>query len=363
MADGPEKDEKTEEATAKRLNEAREEGQVPFSSEIMSAATLVAGLLAFVTVGPRLAQAAGAGVAGGLARVGDLGPAELDDHSFVALLRGAVQGVLPTLLMLILPVVILAAVIGLAQVGGLRLSPKAVQPKPNKLDPIAGLKRMFSVTAWTRTGLAALKLIALGTTVVLVTWKDILRVGNLAGGDLGPVVRAIGFLASKVAIAGVLAILALSIFDLWFQRTQFAKDMRMSKKEIKDENKSTEGDPMVKARIRQIQREVASRRMMEAVPDATVVVTNPTHFAVALDYDDQSSGAPRVVAKGVDQVAQRIKSVAREAGVLIYEDPPLARALHRSCDIGDEVPEDLFAAVAGVLAYVYRVQGKAPLTA
>jgi len=174
---------------------------------------------------------------------------------------------------------------------------------------------------------------------------------------------AVGALVRRAAITGVLAVLVLAIFDFWFQRAQFSKDMRMSRKEIKDEHKSSDGDPMVKARIRQVQRESASRRMMDDVPDATVVVTNPTHFAVALSYDSQGAGAPRVVAKGVDSLARRIKDVAREAGVLVYEDPPLARGLHRSCEIGAEIPEDLFKAVAGVLAYVYRVQGGTPATA
>lgn len=363
MAEGPEKDEKTEEATPKRLADAREKGQVPFSSEVMSASTLVAGLLAFAVVGPHLATTAGSEVAGGLHRVGELGAVELDLDAFAGLLRGTIEGILPALLMLVLPVVALAAIVGFAQVGGVRLAPKAIEPKPNKLDPIQGAKRMFGAKAWTRTGMALAKLVVLAVTVMLVVWEDLVRVGSLAGADLGPVLSAVGVLATRAAIAGVLAILALSIFDLWFQRMQFAKEMRMSKKEIKDEHKSSEGDPMVKARIRQVQREVASQRMMDEVPDATVVVTNPTHFAVALRYDPNGTGAPRVVAKGVDEVAQRIKAVAREHGVLVHEAPPLARALHRTCELGDEVPEDLFQAVAGVLAYVYRVQGGTPVPA
>jgi flagellar biosynthesis protein FlhB len=177
---------------------------------------------------------------------------------------------------------------------------------------------------------------------------------------LGPALVAIGRIVSRAAVAGVIVITLLALFDLWFQRAQHAKEMKMSKKELRDEHKSSEGDPMVKARIRQVQREVASQRMMEEVPNATVVVTNPTHFAVALRYTSEEGGAPRVVAKGVDEIARKIKDVAREAGVLVYEDPPLARALHRGCQIGDEVPEELFQAVAGVLAYVYRVQGGAP---
>jgi len=329
----------------------------------MSATTLVAGLLAFVVVGPRLAEDAGASVAKGVSRIGDLGVVNLDIHGYAGLLRGAVEHILPAILALVLPVVGLAAIVGFAQVGGVRLAPKAVQPQPNKLDPIQGAKRMFGVKAWARTGMAAAKLVILILTVFLVTWEDVVRVGNLAGQDMGPVIAAVGVLAGRAAIAGVLAILALAIFDLWFQRQQFGKEMRMSKKEIKDEHKSTEGDPMVKARIRQVQREAAGKRMMEDVPDATVVVTNPTHFAVALRYEPDGLTAPRIVAKGVDEVAQRIKQVARDADVLVYEDPPLARALHRTCEIGDEVPEDLFQAVAGVLAYVYRVQGGAPTPA
>jgi flagellar biosynthetic protein FlhB len=363
VADAPEQEEKTEDATAKRLGEAREKGQVAFSTELMSATTLVAALLAFLLAGPSLAEATGASVAGGLTRVGDLGAVDLDLEAFAALLRGAVQHILPAILALILPVVGLAVLVGFAQVGGVSLAPKAVQPQPNKLDPIQGAKRMFGVKAWTRTGMAAAKLLVLSATVLLATWKDVLRVGELAGADLGPVLAAVGVLATRATVAGVLAILGLAIFDLWFQRRQFAKEMRMTKKEIKDEHKSTEGDPMVKARIRQIQREVASQRMMDEVPDATVVVTNPTHFAVALRYDRDGPGAPRVVAKGVDEVAQRIRKAARAADVLIHEDPPLARALHRTCQLGDEVPEDLFRAVAGVLAYVYRVQGETSASA
>ena len=163
----------------------------------------------------------------------------------------------------------------------------------------------------------------------------------------------------KAVAAGVLVILFLSIIDLNYQRYQHEKDLRMTKKEVKDEHKNTEGDPHVKARIRKVQRELATRRMMEDVPDATVVVTNPTHFAVALRYDrSETEAAPRVVAKGVDEVALRIREVARSAGVPAYEDRLLARALHARVDIGDVIPEELFQAVAKVLAYVYRQEGK-----
>jgi flagellar biosynthesis protein FlhB len=360
MSEGPEKDEKTEDATPRRLEDAREKGEVAFSSELMAAATLVGGLLAFAITGPNLAETAGSSVAGGVRRVGDLAMAELSLEDFANLLAGTLRGILPQVMRLVFPVVIAAAVVGFVQVGGLRMAPQAIGVKWSKLNPVAGAKRLFGAKSWMRTGLALLKLTALGVTLVVVSWEDVVHVGKLAGGDLGPALVAIGRIVSRAAVAGVIVITLLALFDLWFQRAQHAKEMKMSKKELRDEHKSSEGDPMVKARIRQVQREVAGQRMMEEVPNATVVVTNPTHFAVALRYTSEEGGAPRVVAKGVDEIARKIKDVAREAGVLVYEDPPLARALHRGCQIGDEVPEELFQAVAGVLAYVYRVQGGAP---
>ena len=164
---------------------------------------------------------------------------------------------------------------------------------------------------------------------------------------------------SVTAGAAVLTVVALAVIDLVYQRFQHKQDMRMTRKEVRDEQKNTDGDPQVKARIRRVQREMASRRMMQDVPDATVVITNPEHYAVALQYSEGGGSAPRVVAKGVDEVAQRIKAVAREHGVFLFENPPLARALHRQAEIGDPIPEGLYQAVANVLAYVFRVQGRA----
>ena len=182
---------------------------------------------------------------------------------------------------------------------------------------------------------------------------------SVAGTDVQTCLVAIGRLLLRATAAGLLVIIAISLIDLIYQRLQFAKDQRMSKKEIRDEHKNAEGDPHVRARIRQIQREMAMSRMMDDVPDATVVITNPTHYAVALRYVDGTDAAPTVLAKGLDEVALRIRAIAAENDVLVVEEPPLARALHRACDVGDAVPEDLFEAVAKVLAYVYRAQGAA----
>jgi flagellar biosynthesis protein FlhB len=190
----------------------------------------------------------------------------------------------------------------------------------------------------------------------------------MGSSELGPLLRGVGLVVFRSALAGVLAMLAIAIIDLFFQRHQHDKDLRMTKEEVKEEHKTTEGDPHVRARVRSLQREASRRRMMSEVPNATVVVTNPDHYAVALAYPRGSDGeptygAPRVVAKGADFLAQQIKKVAREARVLCYEDVALARSLYAQVDIGEEIPHDLYAAVAAVLNYVYRVQGIGSRTA
>jgi flagellar biosynthetic protein FlhB len=356
MAEQTPKDEKTEEATGRRLDEARERGQVAFSTELMTGSTLAAAGLTLLLLGTALANSSGGLVKRSFIQMGRLGTRDLGVPEFEKLVSGATSYILPSFLGLVLPAVVVAILVGYAQIG-VQVAPKAVAFDLAKLDPIQGLKRIFSAKAVMRTLMSGLKIVLIMSAVGFFAWRGLQSVAPLAGADLGPAMAMVGRLASKAAIAGVVVILVLSVFDIWFQRGQFSRDMRMSKKEIKDEHKSSEGDPLVRSRIRQLQREVASKRMMEDVPKATVVVTNPTHFAVALSYENGQAQAPRVVAKGVDEVAAKIREVAREAGVLLYEDPPLARALHREVQIGDEIPEDLFQAVAGVLAYVYRLRG------
>lgn len=358
MADGPEKDEKTEEATPKRLEEARDKGQVAFSSETMAGATLVGSALALLLAGPALANAAGDGVVEGLARLRTLGLEELDAAAFAALLGASLRDALLPMLLFVAPFTAIAWIAGYGQVG-FRITPKATELDPSKLSPAKGAQKIFSKRSLVRTGLATLKVgLVFGVVVAAVT----LQVGSitpLAGQGVREVLpQAFGVLA-RTAGAAVLTVVALAVIDLVYQRFQHKQDMRMTRKEVRDEQKNTDGDPQVKARIRRVQREMASRRMMQDVPDATVVVTNPEHYAVALQYSEGGGSAPRVVAKGVDEVAQRIKAVAREHGVFLFENPPLARALHRQAEIGDPIPEGLYQAVANVLAYVFRVQGRA----
>lgn len=356
MADEAEKDQKTEDATPRRRREAREKGQVALSSELLAGTMLLAAAGAFVILGPRLVDRAGELVVGGMGALG-AGTEELALADAAGLFTQAVRAIAPSVLLLLAPALAVGLTVAYGQVG-FQITPKAVGFDPAKIDPVKGLQRLFSLRSVVRTALSAAKI-----TVVLVAMGGVALwhvepLSRLGGGDMGPVLAAIGYVLLRCVAAGILAILVLALADAFFQRYQHEVDLRMTRKEVRDELKATDGDPHVKSRIRQVQRDLARRRMMTEVPKATVVVTNPTHFAVALRYDREAEGgAPYVVAKGIDRVALRIREIAREAGVPCYEDPPLARALHASVEIGDPIPEQLFQAVAGVLAYVYRLRG------
>lgn len=357
MAD-EDKDAKTEEATPRKLEEARADGQVAMSTEFVAGIMLAATVISIMTVGGGLTEAAGLLVVDGAQEASRLAIQELVVGDFTGLLRRAGNSVFGPLTLLVGPVLMVGLLVGYGQIG-LQLSPKAVQVKVEKLNPISGFKKVLGPRGFMRTGLGVLKISCIGTAIAMVCWFEIPAISSVAGTDVQTCLVAIGRLLLRTTAAGLLVIIAISLIDLIYQRLQFAKDQRMSKKEIRDEHKNAEGDPHVRARIRQIQREMAMSRMMDDVPDATVVITNPTHYAVALRYVDGTDAAPTVLAKGLDEVALRIRAIATENDVVVVEEPPLARALHRACDVGDAVPEDLFEAVAKVLAYVYKAQGAA----
>lgn len=363
MAEDVEKDEKTEDATPRRRQEAREQGQVALSTELVAAASIGCAFGALVIAGSSLAQATGGLLARTLEGVGSFGRLELTVPEGAGLLVSAAEPVALPLVLVVLPLLAVAFLIAYAQIG-FRVTPKAIELDLSKLDPIKGFGRVASAKGVVRALLALAKIVAIVAVVAAVAWSRVPALAPLAGADVGPVLAGIGGLLVRCAAGGLTSIAALAALDWGWQRWQHEKELKMSKKELKDELRSSEGDPALKARIRSLQREMARRRMMADVPTATVVVTNPTHYAVALRYEraeDAADGrqrAPTVVAKGVDHVARRIKEVALEAGVVCYEDVPLARALHAQVEIGEEIPEALYQAVASVLAYVYRVQGR-----
>jgi flagellar biosynthetic protein FlhB len=254
------------------------------------------------------------------------------------------------------------AVVVLAQtgVGGWVFSTKPFSPQFSRLNPIAGFGRMFSKHGLVELGKALLKTIIVAVVVGVAIWKERDALVALLTMSLPDGVASIGRLLGVTFIVGAGSLVLVAAIDVPFQIWQHHHRLRMTKEEVRQEMKETEGDPHIKARIRQQQREMARRRMMAAVPSADVVVTNPTHYAVALKYDSAGGRAPRVVAKGADAVAAKIRELAQEHRVPLLEAPPLARALYKHTDLGDEIPAMLYKAVAEVLAYVFQLRSYRP---
>jgi flagellar biosynthetic protein FlhB len=339
------------------MREAREKGQVGMSTEAISASSLLAVGGSFLVMGGFLAEAVGGLLVSSLSRVGVNPTTPLESGEAAQLVSDAIGSIGTEFILFILPALCVAALVGYSQ-AGLQITPKSIGFDASKISPKKGLERLFSARSAVRAGMAFAKVLVVMGTIAVLGWLQLPKMSALSGADFGPTLQMVGSIIVRCVSGAMLAILTLGFIDLLFQRWQHTKEQRMTKQEVKEEMKNTEGDPHMKARIRQIQREVASRRMMADVPTATVIVTNPTHYAVALKYERDIEGGdtPRVVAKGVDAVAKKIKEIGGEAGVTLFEDRPLARALHARAEIGDEIPADLFEAVAAVLAYVYRVE-------
>ncbi|QQE80820.1 flagellar biosynthesis protein FlhB [Alicyclobacillus sp. SO9] len=347
--------EKTERATPQRRQEARREGQVARSSELTSALSLfalIAGLRVF-----------GGHIWSGWVSVmkTDLGNAQRPDFTQIQLV-GLVDGQIITFLKLLLPLLALAVFVGgiasFAQVGVLFV-PKHVMPDLKRIDPISGFKRMFSLRSTVEAIKSILKLAVVGLVAYSVVRGAVGTIEQMYEVSITAYPRLVGDLIFRMAIEIAALMLVLGALDFFYQRYDFEKSIRMSKDDIKDEHKREEGDDQIKGRIRQRGRALATQRMMQEVEKADVVVTNPTHYAVAMVYDTSRALAPLVVAKGQDDMARRIRERAKEAKVALVENKPLAQALYRLVDIGDVIPEDLFQAVAEVLAYVYRLNNKA----
>ena len=356
MAEEQTGQERSEQPTAKRLTEARKKGQVARSRELNTLLVMLASALAlWLLSGPAMSGMTSL-FSEALSPSGDvLKQAELVPTHLMHVLLSALTLITP-----FLAITVVAALAGPALMGGLLFSADAIAFKADKLDPIKGLGRVFSTKGLIELVKALLKFfLVLGVAVLIYKYleRDVMALITL------DVVEGIARSGSMVMIALVLlsaTLVLIAAIDVPYQLWSHNKQMRMTKQEIKDEGKETDGRPEVKARVRQLQREVSQRRMLQDVPDADVVITNPTHYSVALKYDKDGSGAPRVVAKGQDLIALKIRSIAIEHDVAIYEEPPLARALHGTTEIGDEIPGPLFLAVARVLAYVYHLRKSTP---
>ncbi len=343
-------------ASERRLQKAREEGRVPRSRDFGHFAMLGGALLAAAALGPGLAQASIEMVRDAM-RFGrpEALAAERLPLLFASVGLDAFLALLP-----LLGAFALAAIAASAIPGGVVFSGKALKVDASKLSPIAGLKRIFSI----RGSVELLKLIVLAIALIAVSaWFVSSSLAEFAGLATWPLAQALrsGSALMGAGLTTLLAVLAtVALVDLPFQWFRHRSELRMTHQEARQETKESDGDPMLRSRIRQRQREIASRRMLAAVPAADVVVTNPTHYAVAIRYDETKGGAPRVVAKGVDLVAGRIREVARAASVPLVQAPPLARALYAHVELDREIPVALYNAVAQVLAYVHQLRHWVP---
>ncbi|MEZ8802382.1 flagellar biosynthesis protein FlhB [Vibrio splendidus] len=344
--------ERTEDATSKRLQQAKEKGQVARSKELASASVLIVGAISLMWFGESMAKA----LFEAMQRLFSLSRDEIfDTNKLLEIAGGALVNLLFPLF-LILITLFVAAVIGAAGVGGVNFSMQAAMPKASKLNPLSGIKRMFGLQSWVELLKSILKVaLVSGMAIYLIqaSQHDLMQLSM----DVYPqnIFHALDILLNFILLISCSLLIVVAI-DIPFQIWQHADQLKMTKQEVKDEFKDTEGKPEVKGRIRMLQREAAQRRMMADVPQADVIVTNPEHFSVALRYKQNQDKAPIVVAKGVDHMAMKIREIARENDIYIIPAPPLARALYHTTELEQQIPDGLFSAVAQVLAYVFQLK-------
>ncbi len=346
--------EKTEKATPKKREESRKKGQVAKSSDLPGAFVMLFVFSSFLMLGSYYKQ-----------NILHLFGSFFQDWLLLEVNAGNVLDFFTAIALkvavVLLPIFAIAVIFGavgnIVQFGFL-LTGEPLKPQLKKLNPIEGFKRIFSMRSLVEFLKSILKTTIIGFIVYLNITKEWDQISNLA---YQPIEQIFNYIASVtimlgIQISAVLAVLAVA--DFMYQKYEHEKSIRMSKQDIKDEYKKAEGDPLIKSRIRERQRKIAVQRMMQEVPSADVVITNPTHFAIALKYDAKEMDAPTVVAKGMDHLALRIKETAKEHGVITMENKPLARALYEQADIGDTIPGELFQAVAEILAHVYKLKGR-----
>jgi flagellar biosynthetic protein FlhB len=347
--------EKTEKATPKKRKEAREKGQVARSMEIPGAFVMLstfAGLMMFAGY-----------FKDHLYRLFTVPFRDYMSLNVTAETVGVIFGNLTIqALMMLAPIffiAIAAAIITNYAQFGFLLTGQTLMPKFNKLNPIEGAKRIFSLRAAIEFLKSMLKMLVIGILVFTTLWGEKDKLVALSMLPLEDVFAYAANLTATLGLKVAACLVAIALLDFMYQKYDYEKNLRMSKQDIKDEYKKTEGDPLIKSKIRERQRRMAMQRMMQEVPKADVVITNPTHYAVALRYDPKEMDAPKVIAKGQDYVALKIKELARKHGIVTMENKPLAQALYHQVEIGQTIPTELFQAVAEVLAYVYRLKKKA----
>lgn len=345
-------EERTEEPTSKKLNDARKKGQIPRSKELGTTAVLIMSAVALVIFGGQLAGSLMQIMKRGLTLNRD----ETYDPNKMGSLAMSFGEELLIPMGLIFSVILFSAFVGNSLLGGFNWSWESIKPKLDKLSPLKGLKRMFGVQALVELLKSVLKVVVVFSFSIIFLqsyFSDMLQLAVITTPT--NIVESAQLLA-WIFLGLTFSMVLITAVDAPYQKWNHKKQLRMTKQEIKDEYKNTEGNPEIKGRIRRAQREASQRRMMQAVPDADVVVTNPTHYAVAIKYDPNNGGAPMLVASGIDEMAMQIRKIAKENKVPIIESPSLARTIYYTTEVDQEIPEKLFVAVAQVLAYVYQLK-------
>ncbi len=357
--DGP-GGEKTEEPTGKKLNDARKEGQVAKSKEIANAFGILALFIILKvyvgTIGTRFIESFHV-VYGQIPELVKMYNGNLSVASLQVLLRSMMLRLLTIIAPVLLIGVMVAVICDIVQVKW-RPTTKPIKPKFSKLSPVKGFARIFSPNSLVELLKSLLKLVVIGYVVYSYLKGRVGQIFLLYDITLNQAIGLIGEIAIDLGIRIAMVYMVIAFLDFWYQKWKFRQDMKMTKQEVKDEYKNQEGDPQVKAKQKQRMREASMRRMMSQLPEADVVITNPTHYAVAVKYDPEKYDAPYVLAKGEDYLAQKIKDVAREHEIEIVENKPLARMLYANVEIGGLIPPELYQAVAEVLAFVYHLKGK-----
>ncbi len=345
--------EKTEVPTEKKRRESREEGQVAFSKELSSAALLAGIVLTLVATSPIILDAMRQ-LMSQIFR--DLAQRKELSIDIIFTLSGEILSIILPAFAPFVAVIIFVGIFASVLQVGVQITFKAISPKFNKISPLTGLKRLFSSQSLADFLKSMAKLIIVGFVGYLTYIDKITELNGLSVSTPESILIYNFTVVAEVAGKIVLALVAIAIFDYFYQRWHHEQQLMMTKQEVKDETKQTEGDPQLKARIRQIQREMSNARMMQEVPKADAVIVNPTHFSIAILYDRDVMTAPEVIAKGADHLALRMRTVARENNVPILERPELARDLYANVEIGDDIPERFYKAIAEILAFVYRLR-------
>ena len=347
------KDQKTEEPTSKRITDTEEKGNFAHSREINSSFILLAALLGFMILGEQSTRH----VMGSWTEMfSQSWTLQLTTEELFKVTVNSMKAFLKIAAPFLILVMLAGLMSNLIQIGGLRFSSHPLIPKFSKLSPLKGFGRIFSKNSLMELFKSLFKvgiISVISYFVIKSHWKEI---PPLMGFGVGQILSFMGFVALEIIFHVLLVMIFLSLLDFAFQKFTYLENLRMTKQEVKEERKETDGNPQIKQRIRTVQMEMARKRMMAAVPEADVIVTNPTHISVAIKYDTLNFAAPIVVAKGVGPIAMRIREIAKENDIPLVEDKPLARTLNKTVEVGQMIPASLYKAVAEILAYVYKLK-------